>query len=442
MMISWDEIRGKIKRAHDEIESAYEKHVVYAVDKVKERPVLNTAVKIALSSIPGIGPNLRDLYDNIGGGRKPEEEKAKQILEFLGQLEQQNKKQFDRIAEDLNTNRNVIIEAISENRFVITDLISVTSAEILREIGDLKAQNRRMIRLLEERRFEKTQNPAHDTFSTKKVREEELYQLIDQPSMISTCIEFFYDGNHKKAIECFDKATEIDPNSARAWKVKGDAFLELGILKNQHKFLDEAIECFDKATEINLNYGSAWNNRAWALRMLGEYREAIKSFDKSIQANPNGATAWNDKGLTLLDTLGEYKSAIECFDKAIQIDPRYIEPLSLKGWAFDKLGEYDKALECYDKCIKIDPNMYGACLSKAWILLNRFDNPKGALDWYNRCIEIWPTSYRAWREKGMALNILQRYNDAKEAFDRARKIREEQQAHEQTHLGLWLTTYG
>jgi tetratricopeptide (TPR) repeat protein len=53
--------------------------------------------------------------------------------------------------------------------------------------------------------------------------------------------------------------------------------------------------------------------------------------------------------------------------------------------------------------------------------LNRFDNPKGALDWYNRCIEIMPSSYPAWREKGMALNILRRYNDAKEAFDRARK---------------------
>ena len=177
-MTSWDEIKGKIKHAHDEIESAYQKHVVSSVDRVKERPLLNTAVKLSLSAIPVIGPNLRDLYDNIGGGTKAEEDKAKQILEFLANLRQQNNEQFDRIAEDLNTNRNVIIEAISENRIVITDLISVSSAEILQEIGSLKEQNRRMIRLLEERRFEKTQNPAHDTFSTKKVREEELDQLI------------------------------------------------------------------------------------------------------------------------------------------------------------------------------------------------------------------------------------------------------------------------
>ena len=43
-MTSWDEIRGKIRLAYDEIESAYEKHVVSAVDKVKERQHFNTAV--------------------------------------------------------------------------------------------------------------------------------------------------------------------------------------------------------------------------------------------------------------------------------------------------------------------------------------------------------------------------------------------------------------
>jgi hypothetical protein len=137
-MTSWDEIRGKIKYAYDEIASAYEIHVVSAADKVKERPLLNTAVKMSLSAIPGIGPNLRDLYDNIGSGTKPEEDKAKQILEFLEKLEQQNQEQFDKIAEDLNTNRQVIIDAINENRLSITDLISKSSAVLLKEVHSVK----------------------------------------------------------------------------------------------------------------------------------------------------------------------------------------------------------------------------------------------------------------------------------------------------------------
>jgi tetratricopeptide (TPR) repeat protein len=136
---SWDETRGKIKHAYDKIESAYQKHVLYAVDIVKERPLLNTAVKMALPAIPIIGPSLKELYDNIGGaGTKSEEEKAKQILEFLGKLEQQNKEQFERIAEDFKTNREAIINVIHQNRIALTDLISRSSAELLEAVTELK----------------------------------------------------------------------------------------------------------------------------------------------------------------------------------------------------------------------------------------------------------------------------------------------------------------
>jgi hypothetical protein len=42
-MTSWTEIKGEIKHAYDKIESAYEKYVVSAADRVKERPLLITA---------------------------------------------------------------------------------------------------------------------------------------------------------------------------------------------------------------------------------------------------------------------------------------------------------------------------------------------------------------------------------------------------------------
>jgi tetratricopeptide (TPR) repeat protein len=137
-MTSWDEIRGKIKHAHDEIESAYQKYVVATVDKVKERPLLNNAVKTALPLIPVIGPTLSAIYDNIGGGTKSEEDKAKQILDFLNDLEQKNKEQFNRIAQDLQTNRQVITDAINENKIAITDLISKSSTQILQSIDDVQ----------------------------------------------------------------------------------------------------------------------------------------------------------------------------------------------------------------------------------------------------------------------------------------------------------------
>lgn len=138
MMTSWDEIKGEVKDAYDKIDSAYKEHVLSAVDKVKERPLLNSAVKTALPLIPIIGPILRNLYDNIGGGTTSEEDKAKQILDFLGELEKQSKEQFDRIAKDLGTNRDVITDAVNQNKIAITDLISKSSTELLRAIAKVK----------------------------------------------------------------------------------------------------------------------------------------------------------------------------------------------------------------------------------------------------------------------------------------------------------------
>ncbi|MEX2719869.1 MAG: tetratricopeptide repeat protein, partial [Candidatus Wukongarchaeota archaeon] len=51
-------------------------------------------------------------------------------------------------------------------------------------------------------------------------------------------------GDIEKAIECFDKAIEIDPNFAEAWYNKGRALEELGKTK-------EADACIMHAFKLN-----------------------------------------------------------------------------------------------------------------------------------------------------------------------------------------------
>ena len=51
-------------------------------------------------------------------------------------------------------------------------------------------------------------------------------------------------GETDQAIECFDKALEINPRDAEVWASKGIVLGDLG------KF-DQAIECYDKLLEIN-----------------------------------------------------------------------------------------------------------------------------------------------------------------------------------------------
>ena len=81
------------------------------------------------------------------------------------------------------------------------------------------------------------------------------------------------------------------------------------------KKYEKAIECYDKALEINPNYAEAWNNKGVALSKLRRYEEAIECFNRALKINQNDAEAWNNKG-NVLDELGKYEEAVELKGKA------------------------------------------------------------------------------------------------------------------------------
>jgi tetratricopeptide (TPR) repeat protein len=92
------------------------------------------------------------------------------------------------------------------------------------------------------------------------------------------------DANATAALESFDKAIAINPDSATAWNYRGSALNSL----NRHP---EAIDSFDKAIAINPNYAAPWYNRGNALMELGRYAEAALSFTKVLTIDPNDGMA-------------------------------------------------------------------------------------------------------------------------------------------------------
>ena len=50
---------------------------------------------------------------------------------------------------------------------------------------------------------------------------------------------------------------------------------------------NKAIECFDKAIQINPSYAEAYNNKGNALKENGEYVLALESYENQLNLNPN-----------------------------------------------------------------------------------------------------------------------------------------------------------
>ena len=58
----------------------------------------------------------------------------------------------------------------------------------------------------------------------------------------------------------------------------------------------KAINCYEKAIQINPNHASAYTNLGIAHKELGEHQKAINSFEKAITIQPNYEEAKNNLG--------------------------------------------------------------------------------------------------------------------------------------------------
>jgi len=240
-------------------------------------------------------------------------------------------------------------------------------------------------------------------------------------------------GRHEEAIECYDRALGIDPRLAEAWYNKGVTLSGLG------KYQD-AIVCYDRALEINPIFMQAWSNKGNALSGLGRHQEAIGCYDRALEINPIFMQAWSNKG-NALSGLGRHEEAIECYDRALGIDPRLAEAWGSKGNALFGLGRHQEAIICCDKALEINPRYAGAWYNKGAVLsgLGKYQE---AIECYDRAIEINPRYAEAWHNKGSALGNLGKYQDAIVCYDRAIEINPRLAAEAWFGKGLGLNRLG
>jgi tetratricopeptide (TPR) repeat protein len=98
---------------------------------------------------------------------------------------------------------------------------------------------------------------------------------------------------------------------AKEWNNRG--LSALGIVQ-----YEKAIECFNKAIESDPNLFEPYYNRGLAYNNLKEYEKAIEGYNKAIELNPDYAEAYHNRGLVYKD-LGQPEKAKEDFYKEEEI---------------------------------------------------------------------------------------------------------------------------
>ena len=191
-------------------------------------------------------------------------------------------------------------------------------------------------------------------------------------------VNYAAQGKFEEAREEFGKVSEADPlyefvgetrrvvEDVIDRKIKSKTAIHLFkgaayALKGQW---DHAITEYNKAIEINPRFAMAYRTRGSAYSKRHQYEEAIADFNKAIELNPRLVTAYLERGRTYMSGKGQLDQAISDFSKTIELNPRFAQAYYNRGNAYYHKGEYDKAWEDVHKLqslgYQVHPNLLNA----------------------------------------------------------------------------------
>jgi adenylate cyclase len=218
-------------------------------------------------------------------------------------------------------------------------------------------------------------------------------------------------GRHsnRMAVDLFRRATQLDPNFARAWaslalahswlRMKGDPTTSLdlieGFVSRALRLDEELAEAHAARAEVLLRHSDVVEAEAAArraveldptmmyahfalgevLRRTNRLDEAARAFEAAI---PLGDENWWPAAWTSLchDQLGHRQvaqrlgwEAMKRLERAIGFDPENALAFSVGSFVLRLLGQQDRALEWMERSIEIDPDDHLAKYNAACFLL-------------------------------------------------------------------------
>ena len=205
------------------------------------------------------------------------------------------------------------------------------------------------------------------------------------------------------ALKLFERAVQLDPNSANAW-------FNVGYSHDAVGDFPQALVAWDRAINLDRDNAAAWTNKGSTLLKLQRYQEALDAFMTAIRIKDTYVFAWNGKGIALKE-LGRAEEAIDAYDKALELDPRFAYAWNGKGsalWSLQRLGE---ALKAFEQALVISPRIAMVWRNKAGVLNEQGQFDEGLIA-AERAITLEPRSSMAWQRKADALRGLGRIRDA------------------------------
>ena len=156
---------------------------------------------------------------------------------------------------------------------------------------------------------------SKETDESEKVEVKET-SLVDpdynRKSLFKKGINLMADDKLEDAVDVFQQALRIDPNSV-------ETLLKLGYARFHLGERNEALEVYDKILDIDITNPEVWNLKALVFYEQKKYAKALENVEKAIESDPTFGMAWYNKAC-FLSLLNEIPEALESLKRSIEID--------------------------------------------------------------------------------------------------------------------------
>jgi tetratricopeptide (TPR) repeat protein len=184
-------------------------------------------------------------------------------------------------------------------------------------------------------------------------------------------LEYTSQGYFDDALDQFNKALELDPNSDAGYFDRGLVYVKKGNSSGDVSNYDKALADFNKVLGIispsHPKISDVYVGMANAYHGKGDLDTAAEQYGKAIQVNPNDELAYENRGLINYKR-GKFDEALADYNKAVELAPDHGEIYLERGMLLMQKGDAasdDLALADFDKAIQFSPDDAEAYNSRA-----------------------------------------------------------------------------
>ena len=231
--------------------------------------------------------------------------------------------------------------------------------------------------------------------------------------MLAEALAHFQAGRMAEAERVARGLVAAEPGKPEAHELLGSALAAQGRAQ-------EALEFFDRASELRPQSPSIRHNRAQALFALGRLAQARDEAGEALRLKPDLTAGWNLLG-NVLAALGDAAGAERAYRRAIALRPDDAGAVYNLALLFQNAGRVDEAIASYRKALTLRPGMAPAHnnLANALKVKGRIED---ALGHYAQAVRFDPQLADAYSNWGNALRETGRVDEAIPLLERAAQM--------------------